>query len=91
MASQWGRVQLEQSDMRPALEMAKMANEGFSRAAIEEMRPLIRKPCAEVRQETKQGVQYLGHNEVESLIETHPAMFRDNQTDGCVHCHNGTA
>jgi len=36
MARQGGRVQLEQSDMPLALDMAKMAKGGFSRAAIEE-------------------------------------------------------
>ena len=36
MARQGGRVQLEQSDKRLALNVAKMAKEGFSRAAIEE-------------------------------------------------------
>jgi len=35
MARQGGRVQLEQSDMSQALNMAKMAKEGFSCAAIE--------------------------------------------------------
>jgi len=35
MARQGGLVQLEQSDMRLALNMAKMAKCGFSRAAIE--------------------------------------------------------
>jgi len=35
-ARQGGRVQLEQSDMRLALNMAKSAKEGLSRAAIEE-------------------------------------------------------
>jgi len=34
MARQGGRVQLEKSDMRLALNMAKMARGGFSRAAI---------------------------------------------------------
>jgi len=36
MARQGGRVQLEQSDMRLALNMAKMAKGGFSRATVEE-------------------------------------------------------
>ena len=36
IASQGGQLQLEQSDMRLALNMAKKAKEGFSRAAIEE-------------------------------------------------------
>ena len=35
-ARQGGRVQLEQSDIRLALNMARMAKGGFSRAAIEE-------------------------------------------------------
>jgi len=36
MVRQGGRVQLEQSDMRLALNMAKMVKGGFSRAAIDE-------------------------------------------------------
>jgi len=36
MARQGGWVQLEQSDMRLALNMAKMGKEGLLRAAIEE-------------------------------------------------------
>jgi len=36
MPRQGGRVQLEQSDMRLGFTMAKMAKEGFSRAAIVE-------------------------------------------------------
>jgi hypothetical protein len=36
MAQQGGRVQLEQSDMRLALNMAKIAKEGISHATIEE-------------------------------------------------------
>jgi hypothetical protein len=35
MATQGGLVQLEQSDMRLALNVAKMAKERFSRATIE--------------------------------------------------------
>ena len=61
MARQGGRVQLEQSDMRLALNMAKMAKEGFSRAAIEETKYLIKKPRAEVREEKKRGVEFPGH------------------------------
>jgi len=48
MARQGGRVQLEQSDMRLALNMAKMAKGGFLRAAIEETQCLIKKPQAQV-------------------------------------------
>jgi len=48
MARQGGRVQLEQSDMRLALDVAKMAEEGFSRAAIEETKYVTKKPRGEV-------------------------------------------
>jgi hypothetical protein len=50
MARQGGRVQLEQSDMCLALNMAKMAKGGISPAALEETQQLIKKPRAEVRE-----------------------------------------
>ena len=64
MARQGGRVQLEQSDMRLALNMAKMAIEGFWRAAIAETKCLIKKPRAEVREEKMRGVEFPGHKKV---------------------------
>ena len=91
MARQGGRVQLEQSDMRLALNMAKMAKGGFSRAAVEETQYLIKKPLAEVREEKKRGVEFPGHNKVKAAIARHPAMLRQNQTPGCLPCQNGTA
>ena len=91
MAGQGGRVQLEQSDMRLALNMAKMAKESFSRAAIEEMKYLIKKPGAEVREEKKRGVEFPGHNKVKAAIQRHQAMLRQNHTSGCLACQNGTA
>jgi len=56
MARQGGRVQLEQSDMHLALNMAKLGKGGFSHTAIEEMQFLIKKPRAEVREEKMRGV-----------------------------------
>jgi hypothetical protein len=56
MARQGGGVQLEQSEMRLALKIAKMPTCGFSRAAVEQTQYLIIKPCAEVREEMKWGV-----------------------------------
>jgi len=91
MARQVGRVQLEQSDMHLALNMAKMAKEGFSRATIEEMKYLIKKPRAEVREEKKRGVEFPGHKKVKAAIQRHPAMLRQNQTSGCLPCQHGTA
>jgi len=91
MARQGGRVQLEQSDMRLALNMAKMAKGGISRAAIEETQQLIKKPRAEVREEKQQGVEFPGHNKVNAALERQPAMVRENETDGCLPCQNRTA
>jgi hypothetical protein len=91
MAKQGGRVQLEQSDMRLALNMAKMAKEGFSRAAIDKTKYLIKKPRAEVREEKKRGVEFPGHKKVKAAIQRHPAMLRQNKKSGCLPCQNRTA
>jgi hypothetical protein len=91
MARQGGHVQLEQSDMRLALNMANMAKDGFLRAAVEETQYLINKPRAEVREEKKRGVEFPGHNKVKAAIARHQAMLRQNQTPGCLPCQNGTA
>jgi hypothetical protein len=91
MARQGGHVQLEQSDMRLALNMAKMAKGGFSRAAIEDTQNQIKKPRAKVREEKKRGVEFPGHNQVKAAIETHTAMLRQNHTPGCLPCQNGNA
>jgi len=91
MARQGGRVQLEQSDMCLALNMAKMTKGGFSCAAIEETQQLIKKPRAEVREEQKRGVEFHGPSNVKAAIERHPAMLYENQTDSCLPCQNGTA
>jgi len=91
MARQGGWVQLEQSDMRLALNMGKMAKEGFSRAAIEETKYLTKKPHAEVREEKKRCVEFPGHKKVKAVIQRHPAMLRQNQMSGCLPYQNGTA
>jgi len=82
MARLGGRVQLEQSDMCVALNMAKMAKEGFSRATREETKYLIKKPSAEVREEKKWGVEFPGHKQVEAAIQRHPAMLCQNPMSG---------
>jgi len=91
MARQGGRVQLEQSDMRLVLNMAKMAKEGFLRTAIEDTKYLIEKPRTEVREVSKRGVEFPGHKQVKAAIQRHPAMVCQNQTSGCLPCQNGTA
>jgi hypothetical protein len=91
MARQGGRVQLEQSDMRLALNTGKMATGGFSRARIAETQQLIKKPCTEVREEKKRGVEFLGHQKVKAATERHPAMVYKNHTAGCFPSQNGTA
>jgi len=91
MARQGGRVQLEQSDMRLALNMAKMAKEEFSHTVIKETQQLLKKPLAEVREEKKLDVVFPRHNKVNAAIEPHPAMVQENQPHGCLPCPNGTA
>jgi len=91
MARQGGRVQLEQSDMRLALNMARLAKGGFSRTAMKQTQFLIKKPRAEVREQKKRGVEFPGHNHVKAATQRHPTMLQENQTDGCLPCQNGTA
>jgi len=88
---QGGWVQVEQSDMCLALNMAKMAKGGFSRATIEETQFLIKEPRAEVQEGKKQGVEFPGHENVKAAMDRHPAMLRENQTDCCLPCQSGTA
>jgi hypothetical protein len=57
MARKVGRVQLQQSDLSLALNMAKMAKEGISCTAIEETKSLIEYPCTEVEDENMLGVE----------------------------------
>ena len=90
MARQGGWVQLEQSDMRLMLNMAKMAKEGFSRAAIEENKYFNNTPRAEVQEQKKQGVELPGHKTVKTAMQRHPAMLRKNLTAGCLPCQKGT-
>jgi hypothetical protein len=91
MARQVDRVQLEQSDMLVALNMAKMAKGGFSRPALEEMQQLISQPRPEVREQQMRGVQFPGHQKVKAEMERHLAMVYTNHKAGCLPCQNGTA
>jgi len=91
VARQGARIQLEQSNMRLALNMAKMAKWGLSCAAIEESQYLIKELCAEVCGEQKREVEFPGHRKAKAPIESHPAMVCKNWTDSCLHCQNGTA
>ena len=91
MARQSGCVQLEQADMHIALNMVNMAKNGISRAGIEEMKNLIKKPWAEIREEKRRGVELPGHKSVKAVIEKHPSMIYDNHLPGCLLCQNQVA
>ena len=91
MARHAGRFQLEQSDMHLSSNMAKIANGGFSRTALEAVQYLIKKPCAEVHEEKKPGVEFPGHNKVKPGIERYPVILHSNHSNGCLRCHNGRA
>jgi hypothetical protein len=76
--------------MRLALNMAKMAKGVFSHTAIEETQQQINKPCTEVQEEKKRGVEFPWHIKVKAVIEKHPATVHENQTDSFLPCQNGT-
>jgi hypothetical protein len=69
MARQGDRVLLEQSDMRLALNVAHMAKEAFSRAAMKESQFLIKKPGSQVREEKTRGVEFPGQKQVKAAME----------------------
>jgi len=68
MASQGGRVQLEQSDMRLALNMATMSKGGFSGTATEEMQFLCKTSGAEVREDKTRGAEFPGPKYVKTAM-----------------------
>jgi hypothetical protein len=64
MGRERGRVQLEQLDMRLALNKARLVKAGFSCAAIEDTKYLIKTPLADVRVVNKLGLVIPGHKTV---------------------------
>jgi hypothetical protein len=91
MARQGGHVQLDQSDMLLALNVAKMAKVRFSHAAHHEMHQLIKTGRVEFEEEKQRGVVFPGHQQLKVAIDRHSATIRENQTDGSIPCQNGTA
>jgi len=91
MARRGGRVEPEQSNMLLTVNIAKMAKGGFSCAVVDEMLYLIKKPRAEAGLERKRAVEFPGLTKVNAVIKWHQAMLRQNETDGCLPCQNGTA
>jgi len=90
MARQGVWVQLEQSDMHLASNMAITANEGYSHTALEQYQLVIMKCHTKVWEERIQGAQLAVDRMVTGVIERHPAMVCENQTDGCLPCHIAT-
>jgi hypothetical protein len=91
MGRQGGRVQLKQSTLRLALNLAKMATEGLSLAATEEKKYVIEKSRGVVQAEKKWGVEFAGNKKVKASIPAHPAIIHQNQMSGCFPCQNGNA
>jgi len=91
MATQEGRVQLEQSDIGLALNIANMAKGGFSSAPIEETQYQIKTPCAQVQEREKPAVEFPAHRDVKAARDRHPATVPENATDRWLPCQNGPA
>jgi len=91
IARSGGRVQLEQSNMRLALNIATMAKGGLLGTAIEKTQTMINKPRTEVRDVMKWGVQFPGHRQLKTAIESYLAMVHEKVSDGYFLCQNDTA
>jgi len=77
--------------MRLALNMAKTAKDGDSRASIEETKYLMSKPLAEVRVEKMRAVELCRHKQEKAAIVKHLAMLCQKQTCRYLPCQYGTS
>lgn len=91
MCKQAGRVQLEQSDLRLAINTIDKAINGLTWTNCQETVNIIRKPRAELREEKRKGITFEGHKSVKAVLGTHPAMVYENQGRGCLVCQDGIA
>jgi hypothetical protein len=82
MCKQAGRVQLEQSDLRLAINTMDKSIHGLSLANINETLEIIRKPRAEIREEKRRKVEFEGHKNVKAVMQAHPAMDRQKEPEG---------
>jgi len=89
-ARQVGRVQLEQSDMRLATNMAKMCKCQFSHTTIHETQYRIKNPDAEVREQMEWCIELPGYQQFNAVIARHQAIVCQNLIAGCPPCENGT-
>ena len=64
-------MQVEQSDMLWELNIAKMAKEGFSRAAIEETKYQFKRPGEQVRKGNQPTVEFPDHQKATSANIRH--------------------
>jgi len=81
---------VEKSDKRLLLNIAKMEQEWFLCTPIEETKYFIKKCHAEVREEKMPGVEFLRHNTLWATMERHPAMLCEIHTVGCLPSQNCT-
>jgi len=68
----------------------KWPKKAFRTPPIEEIKHLIKKPCAAVQEDNKRGVQIPGHKKMKAVIHRYTTMLRQNHTSGCLHCQHGT-
>jgi hypothetical protein len=77
--------------MHLALNVAKIAKEGFLYAALVETEYLVEKARAEVREQKQRGVDFSGYGKVKAAIERYSAMLHQNHTSRCFLYQNVTA
>jgi hypothetical protein len=84
MARQEGQVQLEQSDISHALNIAQMLKGWFSHNRIGEAQQLIQNPEVKVRAEKKRRMIFPRYRDVTAVLVSHPALRQENRMDGCI-------
>jgi hypothetical protein len=82
MERQGGQSQLEQSDMRLALNIVRMATGWFLHTTIEESTYLVMQTSAAVLETQLWAVGICGLNHVKAAIEGHTVVFCQNPKDG---------
>jgi len=86
-----GQVQLEQPDLRLALNMATMLELEYMRATMEDRQRRFKQLLAKVQKQNMQGVEFPAYKHVKAAMEIPWAMVRKNQMNVCLPCQNGTA
>jgi hypothetical protein len=86
IARHGGQVQLDESYMPLALNMGKLATAGFLHITEWEIQYCMKKPCSEVQEAKRGGVEYQRQTMLKAATNTLLATLIHNHTDGYLPC-----